>query len=339
MRVIHYVNQFFGGIGGEAAADTPLECREGPVGPGIALQQALGHRGEVVATIIAGDNWMAEHEAEAVGKIAAAVHESRADVLVAGPAFNAGRYGLACGLACRAEGVPSVTAMHPDNPAVEPNRRAVYILPTSAAASDMRRAIGALADFAIKLGTQQPIGRAAVEGYLPRGFRKNEHLERTAAERLMDMLHAKLAGRPFATEIPIQTFERVPAAPPLEDVRHARVAVVTEAGVVPRGNPDRIKFTYATNWARYDLDVVRAGEVEVVHGGYDASFANADPNRVVPIDALRDLVNAGEVGELLDKYYVTVGNGTPVETCAQFGAAIAAELSQAGVNGVVLPAT
>ena len=29
VRVVHYVNQFFGGIGGEDKAHTPLEVREG----------------------------------------------------------------------------------------------------------------------------------------------------------------------------------------------------------------------------------------------------------------------------------------------------------------------
>ncbi len=36
IRVVHYVNQFFGGIGGEERARTPLEVREGPLGPGRA---------------------------------------------------------------------------------------------------------------------------------------------------------------------------------------------------------------------------------------------------------------------------------------------------------------
>ena len=343
MRVVHYINQFFGGLGGEAAADTAMMVRTGAVGPGIALQAALGAPHAVVATLIAGDTWMAEHEAEAAEVLVAAVREARADVLVAGPAFNAGRYGLACALVCRTVqkelGLPVVTAMHPDNPAVDANRRGLYILPTGGAASDMRRAIAALAEFATKLASGEPIGSAAKEGYLARGFRRNEHVEHTAAERLMQMLHTKLTGWPYTTEIPIQTFEQVTPAPPLADASRARLAIVTEAGIVPRGNPDRIKFTMATNWAAYALDIVRPGEVEVVHGGYDASFANADPNRVLPIDALRDLVALGEVGSLLDHYYVTVGNGTPVGACATFGSAIAQELKLAGVAGVVLPAT
>ncbi len=42
MRVVHYINQFFGGIGGEEAAGSPLEERSGSVGPGRLLEQLLG---------------------------------------------------------------------------------------------------------------------------------------------------------------------------------------------------------------------------------------------------------------------------------------------------------
>jgi len=339
VRIVHYVNQFFGGRGGEEAADRPIECRAGAIGPAIGLQQALGERAEVVATIVGGDTYVSEHEAHAAAAIAECVRANQADVLVAGPAFNAGRNGLACVLACRSAGIPAVAAMHPDNPAVDASRRHVYILPTGTSAADMRRALNALAEFGYKLGKGQTIGGATAEGYLPRGFRRNEHVARPAAQRMLDMLHAKLAGQPYVSEIPIQSFEVVPPAPPLKDPKTALLAIVSEAGVVPRGNPDRIKFSAATNWATYSLDVVEVGGVEVVHGGFDASFANADPNRVLPVDALRDLVATGEIGGLLDRYYVTVGNGTPVETCAAFGAAIAADLHRAGVTGVVLPST
>jgi len=33
MRVVHYLNQFFGGLGGEEMAGTALESRDGAVGP------------------------------------------------------------------------------------------------------------------------------------------------------------------------------------------------------------------------------------------------------------------------------------------------------------------
>ena len=37
-RIVHYINQFFAGIGGEEKADFRPESREGAVGPGIAFK-------------------------------------------------------------------------------------------------------------------------------------------------------------------------------------------------------------------------------------------------------------------------------------------------------------
>ena len=41
-RVVHYLNQFFGQIGGEDKADAPLQVKAGPVGPGLAVKEQLG---------------------------------------------------------------------------------------------------------------------------------------------------------------------------------------------------------------------------------------------------------------------------------------------------------
>ena len=43
MRVVHYLNQFFGGLGGEKKAGAPLKSRQGAVGPGLLLEQLLGN--------------------------------------------------------------------------------------------------------------------------------------------------------------------------------------------------------------------------------------------------------------------------------------------------------
>ena len=55
-RVVHYINQFFAGVGGEEAAGTPPEVRTGAVGPGRRLQQLLGDDHQVVATVVCGDD-------------------------------------------------------------------------------------------------------------------------------------------------------------------------------------------------------------------------------------------------------------------------------------------
>src|SRR5438874_900084 len=60
LRIVHYLNQFFAGLGSEAQADVGPGKKPGAVGPARALQQALGDRGEVVATVYCGDNRAAE---------------------------------------------------------------------------------------------------------------------------------------------------------------------------------------------------------------------------------------------------------------------------------------
>src|SRR5262245_56576706 len=96
LRVVHYLNQFFGGIGGEEQAHAPVTVRAGAVGPGRLLEQALGGDARVEATLIGGDNFVNEQGADATRMIEAELDRLRPDLLVAGPAFGSGRYGLAC---------------------------------------------------------------------------------------------------------------------------------------------------------------------------------------------------------------------------------------------------
>ncbi|HZD39442.1 MAG TPA: glycine/sarcosine/betaine reductase selenoprotein B family protein, partial [Terriglobales bacterium] len=64
MRVVHYLNQFFGGRGGEDKAGMPLEVRSGAVGPGMLLERLLGEDTQVVVTLVCGDNYAVEHQQE-----------------------------------------------------------------------------------------------------------------------------------------------------------------------------------------------------------------------------------------------------------------------------------
>jgi glycine reductase len=81
------------------------------------------------------------------------------------------------------------------------------------------------------------------------------------------------------------------------------------------------------------------GEWDAVHGGYDNTAALQDPNRVVPLDALRDLERQGKIGRLLDELFVTVGNMGSLNAMKRIGAEIAADLLQRGVGAVIVPAT
>ena len=104
LRAVHYINQFYGQLGGEDMADVGFSVKEGPVGPGALFAKALGDRGEVVATIICGDNYFASKPEEASEELIKLVEKYAPDLFFAGPAFAAGRYGIACGQACKAVG-------------------------------------------------------------------------------------------------------------------------------------------------------------------------------------------------------------------------------------------
>jgi glycine reductase len=156
------------------------------------------------------------------------------------------------------------------------------------------------------------------------------------------MLIGKLSGSAPQTEYAMPRFERVTPAPAVRDLPQATVALVTSGGIVPRGNPDRIESANASKFGAYSLDGVEALSAETyqtVHGGYDPSYANEDPNRVLPVDVVRDLEKEGRIGRLSPTYYATVGNATSVERAEKFGAEIAGKLINEGVEAVILTST
>lgn len=319
--------------------------REGAIGPGTKLEQEMAGAGKVVATLVCGDDRAATDLASFGDEVVKALRELKADVVVAGPAFNAGRYGLACGEACvRAGsiGIPAVTAMHLENPGVEIYRRTAYVLPAAPTALGMNDALTRLAKFAVRIGRREAIGPPAAEGYYGRGVRRVAVLERTAAERALDMLGARLRGAAFTTELPLPPVERSAPAAPVKELARARIAVVTTGGIVPKGNPDKLKQSNSTEWRAYSVEGLGAlgpDAFESIHAGYDTSSANANPNVVVPLDALRELERSGEFGSLHPRYYMTVGVGTAVAEARRMGREIAADLRQQEVDAVVLTAT
>jgi glycine reductase len=345
IRVVHYINQFFAGVGGEEAADVGPEAREGAVGPALGLNQAMGDAGEVVATVFAGDNYVSAHEEQAAEQIAKLIAPFEPDVVVAGPSFGSGRYGMACGLVTKhvkqALEVPVVTAMHNQAPGAEAYRAAVPIVPTAETAVGMGPALKELARLAVKLGSGQELGSPKEDGYIPTGFRHNIFTEKTGAERAIDMLLAKVKGEAYTTEWPLPVYSKVDPPEPVEAADPILVALVTEAGVVPKGNPDRIPSGWATNWGKYDisgLEDLTPEAFETVHGGFDTSKANEDPDRLVPLDAARDLERDGRI-TIHPFLYSTTGNVGSLKAMTNIGNEIAQELINAGVQAAIVGAT
>ena len=256
-KIVHYINQFFAGIGGEEKADYTPELREGAVGPGMGLKAALGSDYEIAATVICGDNYFGENLDAATDAVIEMVKKYGPDVFVAGPAFNAGRYGVACGTICKAVEerlmIPVLTGMYEENPGVDMFRKDLIIVDTPNSAAGMPKVLPVMSALIKKMAAGEEILGPKEEGYIERGIRVNYFAEKRGSERAVEMLVKKLKGEPFETDLPMPKFDRVEPAAPIMDIRKAKIAVVTSGGIVPTGNPDHIESSNATKWGKYDI--------------------------------------------------------------------------------------
>ena len=345
-KIVHYINQFFAGIGGEEKADHMPEVREGAIGPGVGMVAALGSEFEIAATVICGDNYFGENLETATDTIIDMVKEYAPDVFIAGPAFNAGRYGVACGTICKAVEerlqIPVITGMYEENPGVDMFRKDLIIVDTPNSAAGMRKVIPVMTGLIKKMALGEEIMGPSEEGYIERGIRVNYFAEKRGSERALEMLVKKLKGESFETDLPMPTFDRVEPAAPIQDIKKAKIAVVTSGGIVPTGNPDHIESSNATKWGKYDItgmDRLSPDDFTSIHGGYDRQFAIANPNNVVPLDALRELEKEGEFGELVNYFCSTTGTGTATASAAKFGSEIGQMFIDEHVDGVILVST
>jgi glycine reductase len=346
VKTIHYINQFYGQIGGEDKADVGISVLNGANTLGKQIEKAFNGEIEIVETIICGDNYAASHNDEVKNFVFREIKKNTAGFFIAGPSFAAGRYGMICGVLCQAVAkelkLPVIAAMNEVSPGVDIAKKDVYIVETSDSARDMKHALSGMARLGTKLLKGERIGLPKEEGYIPRGVRINVHEKKRGSRRAVDMLIAKATGNPFVTELPMPTFDHVPPAPAVKDIKHALLAIGTEGGIVPRGNPDHIEAHNASKWKSYSLvgiQTLKAGDYEVAHGGYDPVAANANPNRVLPLDVARACQKELDFGALLDEYPVTVGNVTAVKSAEKYGHEMGLMLKEKGVQGIVLTST
>ncbi len=344
--VVHYLNQFFAQIGGEDKGGVAPGFKEGPIGPGRALERALGEKGGVVATIFCGDNYFAENPEKAAEELLGYAARFKPHLLIAGPAFESGRYGVACGAICKAAqerlAIHAVAGMDKDNAGTALYRKSVYIIDSSNSVLRMVPILNRMATLGLKLASGAPIGKPEEEGYIPRGIKRNEFAAKPPAERGVDMLLAKIRGVPFKSEIPAPQFHHIKPADPIEDLPSAVIALVTDGGLVPEGNPERMEPGRPTRFVTIPIEGVErldARDYDVVHSGYDTALANQDPHRLVPLDVMRQLEREGVIGKVHDFIHTTGGAHATVENATRIGEGIAGRLKSAGVDGVILTST
>jgi len=357
LKVVHYLNQFFGQIGGEDKADIGFRVKTGPLGPGLALQKALGEKAEVLATIICGDNYFSGNPEQAGEEGLKLIEPYEPDLLFAGPAFAAGRYGVACGAICKAVGerlgIPVITGMYQENPGVEMYRKHAYICKTGNSARDMAESIRHMTELALRLisgergmhlVSRENLPKPDENGYFPRIILRNEYTEKTAAERSVDKLLAKLRGQPFGSEVILPKFEKVEPPAPIKDLRVCEIVLVSDGGLVPRGNPDGLSGRGNLRWTTYEIDTFlpenfKSSDYEIAHTGYFPVQILENPNRLVPVDVMRDLVNEGKIGKLHPAFFSTSGNATVSRRCAEMGDEMGAEIKRRNISAVLLTST
>jgi glycine reductase len=238
--------------------------------------------------------------------------------------------------------IPAVTAMSEENPGVDLYREALYIVDSGINAARMREVVVKMANLAEKLLSKTEIGSPAEEGYLPRGLIRDQFVEQTAAQRLVDMVLAKVKGQPFESEMTATSFATVPMPPALKDLSKAKVMLITDGGLVPKGNPDQIQGSAATRWGSYKIegcDDLKGEDYEISHGGYDPQFVRQDPDRLVPLDAMRQLEREGVIGKLHDEFISTSGLANPLSNTRRMGREMAERVKQLGIDAVILTST
>ncbi len=341
-RIVHYINQFYAGIGGEEKATVPPEKRDGPVGPGTAFNAALGDEAEIVGTVLCGDSYFNENLEKASDEVLSMIKSYNPELVIVGPAFNAGRYGMAAGTVAKLVTenlkLPVVGGMYTENPGLEIYKRFGYFVPTGDSAATMRKAVPDMAAIVKTLLA----GEEPTEGFVEKGVRVNYFASERGSQRAVNMLLAKIGGKEFKTEYPMPVFDRVDPMPAIKDISKARIALVSSGGPVPKGNPDHIESSSASKYGKYSLKDITdftPENGETAHGGYDPVYANEDLDRVLPVDVVKEMVAAGEIGSLHDYWYATVGNGTSVANSKKFAADIAEQLLADHVEGVILTST
>ncbi len=163
--------------------------------------------------------------------------------------------------------------------------------------------------------------------------------QKPAPERCLDMLLAKYRGEPFQTEVIMEEPEKN-SVPYLGcKLEKATILLITDGGLVPRGNPDRIPSTNAGCYGVYSIEGkkrLQPKDYEVSHQGYDFAYVEADPNRLLPVDALRELEKKGVIGKLYDQFISTAGVMTSTEKSIWLGKKIADYVSAHPIDAVII---
>lgn len=164
-------------------------------------------------------------------------------------------------------------------------------------------------------------------------------VDRTGAERAVDMVLARLAGKPFETEMVFVEYPPLTAAPAVKDISKAKIAIVSGGGLARKDDKERFESSACTRFAAYDisgLDALTSADWEVWHGGYDSRYIAADPHRLIPLPELRELEKEGKIGKLNDTFYSFSGLANNYAGMLKIASGLVPRLQADGVEAVIM---
>jgi DNA-binding transcriptional MerR regulator len=180
----------------------------------------------------------------------------------------------------------------------------------------------------------------------------NEDLDiRTTSAKMMEVLFTfgdrnkssqRVNNRDTGFELDDDDLGYERSAFPLKNLSGAVIALVTEGGLVPKGNPDRLESARSNRYLKYQINGItdlKSSEFESIDRGWDTSYVNEDPDRLLPVDIMRELEQSKMFYKLSDFFYTTTGAGTSVDHAKKIGKKIASELKKEGVSAVILTST
>jgi D-proline reductase (dithiol) PrdB len=139
--------------------------------------------------------------------------------------------------------------------------------------------------------------------------------------------------RDVVENLPCPVFETAPfvAGAPLPQ---RRIAIVTSAALIKRGD---VPFAFGSGECRLIAGDVPAADLLISHVSinFDRSGWQRDINVVFPIDRLREMAAAGEIGGVADTHYTVMGSTDPAAMEAAVDQ-IAGQLKQDRIDSVLL---
>lgn len=160
-----------------------------------------------------------------------------------------------------------------------------------------------------------------------------------APERCLNMLLAKYRKEQYCSEVMMSS----PQFPPLPKLgiplNRACLLLITDGGLVPAGNPGKMPQTNADAFHVNDISgkqLLTVGDYEVSHQGYDNAFVLQNPNRLLPVDILREMEQKGVIGRLCDEFISTTGVMMPTERSKILAANIARYVKTTKADAVII---